>query len=49
VNLNDQTIEVYAQPGFTGYVSKTILRASDTASPQAFPDVRVDVAELLKR
>ena len=49
VDLNDQTIEVYAQPGFTGYGSKIILRAGDKASPQAFPDAMVDVAELLKR
>ena len=49
VNLNDQTIEVYSQPGFTGYGSKTVLGAGDKASPQAFPDALVDVAELLKR
>jgi Uma2 family endonuclease len=49
VNLNDQTIEVYRQPHFTGYSSKTILGAGDKASPQAFPDVALDVAELLKR
>ena len=49
VNLNDQTIEVYAQPGFTGYGAKTVLAAGDQASPQAFPDATVDVAELLKR
>jgi Uma2 family endonuclease len=48
VNLNDQTIEVYTQPGFAGYGSKTVLGAGDKASPQAFPDAMVDVAELLK-
>ena len=49
VNLNDQTIEVYRQPHFAGYSSKTVLNAGDKASPQAFPDVSLDVAELLKR
>jgi Uma2 family endonuclease len=49
VNLNELTIEVYRQPHFAGYATKTILRAGDKASPQLFPDVTVDVAELLKR
>jgi len=49
VNLRDQSIEVYREPHFTGYGSKTILRAGDQAKPQAFHDVTVHVAELLKR
>ncbi|PWU21100.1 MAG: Uma2 family endonuclease [Verrucomicrobia bacterium] len=49
VNLNDQTIEVYREPTFTGYASKVVLRAGDQAAPQAFPDLRLDVTELLKR
>jgi len=49
VNLNDATIEVYGEPHFTGYGSKTMLRAGDTVTPLAFPDAAVDVAELLKR
>jgi len=49
VDLNDQIIEVYRQPNFTGYGAKTILREGDPARPQAFPDAMVDVAELLKR
>jgi Uma2 family endonuclease len=49
VNLNDRTIEVYCEPHFTGYGSKTILRTGNKAAPQAFTDVAVDVAELLKR
>lgn len=48
VNLADLTVEVYREPHFTGYGSKTILRAGGVAKPQAFPDVAVDVAELLK-
>lgn len=49
VNLTEATVEVYREPHFTGYGSKTILRAGDQAAPQAFPDVMVDVMELLKR
>ncbi len=49
VNLNELTVEVYREPNFTGYASKTILRPGDQAKPLAFPDVAVDVAELLKR
>jgi len=49
VNLADLTVEVYREPHFTGYGSKAILRAGDQAKPQAFPDVAVDVTELLKR
>ena len=49
VNLNALTIEVYREPHFTGYGSKTVLRAGDQAVPQAFPDAAVDGAELLKR
>jgi Uma2 family endonuclease len=49
VNLNDETIEAYREPHFTGYGSKTIHRFGDIAKPQAFPDVVIVVAELLKR
>ena len=48
MNLNELTIEIYREPSFTGYASKTILRPGDHAKPLAFPDVAVDVAELLK-
>lgn len=49
VNLNELTVEVYREPNFTGYGTKAVLRVGDQAKPQAFPDVAVDVAELLKR
>lgn len=49
VNLRDHVIEVHCEPHFTGYGSKTILRAGDTVFPQAFRDAVVDVGELLKR
>jgi len=46
LNLPAKTIEVYREPHFTGYGSSKILRAGDKASPLAFSDVEVDVAEL---
>lgn len=48
LNLSAKTIEVSREPHFTGYGSNQALRAGDKASPLAFPDVVVDVAELLK-
>jgi Uma2 family endonuclease len=49
VNLVEQAVEIFREPHFTGYGAKTILRAGNQAAPQAFPDVTLDVAELLKR
>ena len=49
VNLNDLAVEIYREPHFNGYGSKTVLRAGSQAAPLAFPDVMVDVGELLKR
>lgn len=49
VALNNATIEVYRDPHFTGYGSKTVLHTADHAAPQVFPDALVSVAELLKR
>lgn len=48
VNLVERTIEVYREPNFDGYGAKTVLRPGEQARSQAFPDVAVDVAELLK-
>lgn len=49
VNLKDETIEVHRDPHFMGYGLKTVLRMGDKVNPQAFPDVLLDLAELLKR
>jgi Uma2 family endonuclease len=49
VNLNELTVEVYREPHFEGYASKTVLRAGEQASTAAFPDVSVDVGDLLRR
>jgi hypothetical protein len=43
------TIEVYREPHFTGYSSKTVLPVGDQAKSLAFPGVVVNVAELLER
>jgi len=48
VDLNAAAIEVYRDPHFTGYSSKTVLGAGDQIAPLAFPDAVVDVRELLK-
>lgn len=49
VNLEESVIEVYREPHFTGYEKKAVLRAGEKAFPAAFPDMAVDVAELLRR
>jgi Uma2 family endonuclease len=49
VDLAELSVEVYREPHFTGYGSKSVLRPGDKAVAQAFPDAAVDVAELLKR
>jgi Uma2 family endonuclease len=48
LNLLAKTIEVYREPHFTGYGTKQVLHFGDKASPQAFPDVVLEVVELLK-
>jgi Uma2 family endonuclease len=49
VNLEDGAVEVNREPHLNGYGSTTILRPGDKASPLAFPDATVDVAELLRQ
>ena len=48
VNLEEQSIEVYREPHPAGYQFSEILRPGAQARPVAFPDVAVDVADLLK-
>lgn len=48
VNLNDQTVEVYREPHFTGYASTTTLRSGQKTAPRTFPDAVVDISELLR-
>jgi Uma2 family endonuclease len=49
VNLVDLTVEVYREPNFTGYASKAVLGAGEEARLLAFPEVLVNVADLVKR
>ena len=49
VNLVERTVEVHREPHFTGYGSVTVLGAGDVARPEAFPDVAVEVAALLRQ
>ena len=49
INLNEETVEVYREPHFSGYASKTVLKPGDTAQPLAFPDLTVNVSELVRR
>ena len=49
VNPQEEVIEVYREPHFTGYAVKTVLHTGEEARPQVFPDAAVDVTELLAR
>ena len=47
VNLVDDVILVYRDPGPTGYGVVQVLRRGDTIRPVAFPDVELAVCDLL--
>ena len=49
VNLNDQTVEMYREPHLSGYAGKSVLSPGDIAQPLAFPDLTVNVSELVRR
>ena len=48
INLQELEIEVYREPHLAGYGSKSICRPGEKLSPQKFPDVKAEVADLLK-
>lgn len=48
VNLPERLIELYREPRIADYASRLKVSAGDRAVPQAFPDVAVDLSELLK-
>lgn len=48
VNLPERTIEVYREPHFTGYGSRSRCRDGELVRSQACPDVALDIAELLR-
>src|SRR5262245_25765245 len=43
LNLIDQTLEIFRDPGPAGYESTILLHAKDQANPAAFPDVVVEL------
>ena len=49
VDLNEARVEVYREPNFTGYGSRSIFEPGDTIAPQAFPSAVIQVAELFGR
>lgn len=49
INLVEQNIEVFREPHYTGYASVQKFGSGHTIAPQAFPDVRIEIAALLKR
>jgi Uma2 family endonuclease len=49
LNLPERTVEVHREPHFTGYASVTVLREGEVARPEAFPEVAVDIAALLRQ
>lgn len=49
VNLPQRLLEVYREPHYTGYASRTVLREGQSAHPGAFPDVALDVSELFRQ
>jgi Uma2 family endonuclease len=47
VDVEGQRIVVYREPAAKGYVCKLEFSAPNTVSPQAFPDLKVAVGEIL--
>jgi len=49
VNLQDSAIEVYREPHFTGYENRAVLKTGENVSPATFPDITLEIAELLRK
>ena len=47
VNLEANCIEVYREPGAQGYQQSLILHRGDTITPQALPDITLNVDDIL--
>jgi hypothetical protein len=45
--MSRASISWYIEPAAKGYVSKLEFSAPNTVSPQAFPDLKVAVGEIL--
>src|SRR5438045_2149883 len=46
-DLNANQLHIYTDPGPEGYLSHQVLAPGETASPQAFPDVRIAISDVL--
>lgn len=46
-NVPEKQTEVYREPNYLGYTSKSVVR-EDRLAPAAFPDAEIDVEELLQ-
>ena len=49
VNLEESLLEVYREPHFLGYGSKTTFKPEQEVSPAAFADLKIATADLLRR
>jgi Uma2 family endonuclease len=49
INLQDKQLEVHREPHYTGYASVTVLQAGQKVSPLLFPDIKLNVGELIKQ
>ena len=47
VDLREEIVEVYRNPEGSAYRESTRLRIGETLSPQAFPDVALEVGDIL--
>lgn len=47
LNLQDDVLEIYRNPRGGSYLEQVIVRADGKAAPQAFPDVVIDLAEII--
>ncbi|MFP4437895.1 MAG: Uma2 family endonuclease [Chloroflexaceae bacterium] len=47
VNLEEDVIEVYRQPGVAGYTDKRLIERGGTLSPQLLPDITLLVEDVL--
>jgi Uma2 family endonuclease len=48
VNLADECVTVHRQPGIAGYESVVERRAGERIAPAAFPEVKLNLAELFR-
>lgn len=47
VNLQQDRLEVFREPGPDGYVTASVFRRGETIAPLAFPDLQIAVDDIL--